>query len=118
MSGMPCGLGSVLFAGGDESALVGDRDEPGAVVAVEFAQDLADVALGGEWTDRGPVGDLVVVEAAGDQPQDLEVTLGKFGECRDGCPGSERAANSAISRRVIAGDRSALRGSDVLVEVE
>lgn len=33
------------MAWGDESAFVGEGDEGGAVVAVEFAQDVADVAV-------------------------------------------------------------------------
>jgi hypothetical protein len=48
------------FAGCDQSAFVGDRDEPGAVVAVELAQDVADVALGGEGADHESAGDFVV----------------------------------------------------------
>jgi hypothetical protein len=81
-----------VFARGDECALVGDRDQPGAVVAVEFAQDVADVALGGEGADGEPAGDLAVVEAAGDQPQDLEFAFGQLSESGGGCPGSGAAS--------------------------
>jgi hypothetical protein len=55
-------------------------------VALEFAQDVADVALGGERTDHEPAGDLVVIQAAGDQPEDLEFAVGQLGESRERLP--------------------------------
>src|SRR6185437_2561705 len=69
-----------LVAGGDQPALVGDRHEPGAVVAVELAQDVADVGLGGQRADHEPAGDLLVGEAAGDKEQDVALPVGQLGQ--------------------------------------
>lgn len=50
----------VWLARGDQSALVSDRHESGAVVAVQLAQDVAHMGLDGQGTDEHPAGDLVV----------------------------------------------------------
>src|SRR5579884_4380421 len=41
------GVGVVGIAGGDQPSFVGERDEAGAVAAVELAQDVAHVGFGG-----------------------------------------------------------------------
>jgi hypothetical protein len=70
---------SVALTGRYEPGLVGERDEAGAVVAVELAQDVADVALGGQGADDEPAGDLGVAEAAGDEQQDVVFAVGELG---------------------------------------
>jgi hypothetical protein len=44
----------------DESSFVGEGDELGAIVAVEFGEDAADVRLGGERADEEAPGDVGV----------------------------------------------------------
>ena len=50
-------------------------------MAVEFSEDVADVAFGGEGADDEPAGDLVVVQAAGDQAQDVAFPVGEVRQC-------------------------------------
>ena len=63
----------------DEAGLVGERDELGAVVAVELGEDASDVGLGGERADDELAGDVGVAEAGGYQPEDLAFALGELG---------------------------------------
>lgn len=50
----------VSAVGCDESALVGDDDELGAVAGVEFEHGAADVGLYGQGAEEQLVGDLVI----------------------------------------------------------
>jgi hypothetical protein len=76
--------GSVGVARCDQSAFVGNRHEAGAVVAIELAKDVADVAFGGEGADHELAGDVVVVEAACDQEEDVAFSIGKARQRRQG----------------------------------
>jgi CheY-like chemotaxis protein len=73
-SGFPVGL-----AWSDQSAFVGECDESDAVVAVELAQDVADVALCGQGADAEPAGDLGVAETPSEEQQDVVFSVGQFG---------------------------------------
>src|SRR5437879_6145226 len=77
---IPLVRASVRVAGGDQPGLIGECDERGAVAAVEFAQDVADVGLCGERADDEPPGDLGVAEALGDEAEDLAFAVGQLGE--------------------------------------
>jgi hypothetical protein len=69
------------------------------VAAVDFAQDVADVGLGGHGADHEAAGDLGVAQAAGDQAQDLALALGQLG-MQPACLGT---AASDARQRVAAG---------------
>jgi hypothetical protein len=56
-------------------------------MAVEFAQDVADVAFGGERADDEPAGDLRVAQAAGHEHEHVAFAVGEPGDLRYGCVG-------------------------------
>src|SRR5207245_11431975 len=85
-----------------ESALVCERDESCAVVAIELAQDVAYMGLCGQRADDEPASDLVVGKSASHEQQDVALAAGQLGQCRRGRPRvAARGELSAISRRVM-----------------
>lgn len=78
-SGNTTARGSVALTGAYQPGLVGECDEFGAGVAVEFLQNVADADLCDEGADDEPAGDLGVAEAAGDEQQDVVFAVGEFG---------------------------------------
>jgi hypothetical protein len=68
----------------------------GAVADAELAHDAADVGLGGERAEAQGLGGLGVVEAAGDQGEDLPLAFGEGGEGG----GGEGARRGAAARSI------------------
>jgi hypothetical protein len=76
----------VIFAPGEEMARSGQqaaarrlRHGGGARRKAELAEDVCDVAVHGVLAQKQPLADVLVVQAVGDQPQDLELTRRQTG---------------------------------------
>ena len=102
----------VGMAGRDEAVLVGDGDESGAVMAVELAQDVADVALRGQRADDELPRDLGIAQPTGDKDEDVALAVGEFSESRRRLPrvgsrgelGDEPASDARGEQRLTGRD--------------
>jgi hypothetical protein len=69
-----------LLRDADEAALVGDYDQLRAVVGVQLHHRPAHVRLRGCGADHEPIGDLLVRESQGDEPEHLALSFGQLVE--------------------------------------
>src|SRR5262245_2717760 len=64
----------------DEAGLVGEHDGLDPVAEAELLEDVGDVGLDGCLADEELLPDLVVGQAAGDEPQNIPLARGEFVE--------------------------------------
>src|SRR3954462_10583374 len=73
----PASWASARRAGLDQTGLVGDHDQLGAIASRELHQQPADMCLRRRRADEQLVPDLLVRQATCDQSQNLDLALGQ-----------------------------------------
>jgi hypothetical protein len=85
-----------------ESGAVGEGDGLDAITESQFGEQVVDVGLDGGPTQEEGGGDLRVGVTVGDEPEDLELAWGEFGELGRGVAAGRWALDEAVEQA--AGD--------------